>query len=92
MEVRGLEQVQTLVQFSIKPVMEPLHLLCISIDVMPAILAQAIELLSIAIHFVRSLSEGQQLPHLPVHQSLGNVVALESLLELIPSHSVPLLH
>jgi hypothetical protein len=92
MEVCGLEQVQTLIQLAIKPVTEPLHLLCISINVIPAILAQAIELLSIAIHCVRSLSEGQQLPHLPIHQSLRNVVALESLLELISSHSVPSLH
>jgi hypothetical protein len=67
MEVCGLEQVQMLVQFAIKPVTEPFHLLCISINVMPVILAQAIELLSIAIHCVRSLSEGQQLPLLPIH-------------------------
>jgi hypothetical protein len=92
MEVCGLEQVQTLIQLAIKSITEPFHLLRIGINVMPAILAQAIELLSIVIHCVRSLSEGQQLPHLPIHQSLGDVMALESLLELIPSHSVPLLH
>jgi hypothetical protein len=59
---------------------------------MPTILAQAVKLLSIAINYVRSLPEGQQLPHLPIHQSLGNAVTLEGLLELIPSHSVPSLH
>jgi hypothetical protein len=50
MEVCGLEQIQTLIQLAIKPVTEPFHLLCISINVMPTILAQAIKLLSIAVH------------------------------------------
>jgi hypothetical protein len=59
---------------------------------MPAILAQAVKLLGVVVHCVRTLPEGQQLPHLPIHQSLGNVVALEGLLEFIPSYSVPSLH
>jgi hypothetical protein len=59
---------------------------------MPAILAQAIELLCVVVHNVTSLLEGQQFPHLPIHQPLRNVVALEGLLELIPSDRRPLLH
>jgi hypothetical protein len=59
---------------------------------MPTILAQAVKLLGVAVHYVGSLTEGQQLPHLPIHQSLGSVVTLEGLLELIPSYSVPSLH
>jgi hypothetical protein len=50
MEVCGLEQIQALIQLAIKPVTEPLHLLGISINMMPTILAQDIKLLSIAIH------------------------------------------
>jgi hypothetical protein len=50
MEVCGLEQIQTLVLLAIKPITKPLQLLGISINVMPTILAQAIELLSIAVH------------------------------------------
>jgi hypothetical protein len=59
MEVCWLEQVQTLVQLAIQPVTEPLHVLNLGINVMPTILAQTVKLLSIAIHRLRSLSEGQ---------------------------------
>jgi hypothetical protein len=60
---------------------------------MPTILAKAIELLCIVIHSVGFMPEGQQFPHLPIHKPLRNVVALEGLLEFIPSNSMSsLLH
>jgi hypothetical protein len=46
MKVVGLDQVQPLIQLTIQAITEPLHLLCIGIHVMPAMLAQAIELFS----------------------------------------------
>jgi hypothetical protein len=52
--------------------------------VMPAVLAQAIELLCIVIHNVTSLPEG--------HKTFRNVVDLEGLLEFISSDCMPLLH
>jgi hypothetical protein len=52
---------------------------------MPTILAQAVKLLGVMLHRVGPLPKGQQLPHLPIHKSLGDVMALEGLLELIPS-------
>jgi hypothetical protein len=92
MEVVGLDQVQPVIQLTIQAIMEPLHILCIGIHVMLSILAHAIELLCIVIHNVNCLPEGQQFPHLPIHQPFQNVVALEGLLELIPSDRMPLLH
>jgi hypothetical protein len=47
--------------------MEPFHFVCISIYVMPTILAKVVELLGVTVHRVRSLPEGQQLPHLSIH-------------------------
>jgi hypothetical protein len=64
MEVVGLDQVQPLIQLTIQAITEPLHLLCIGVNVIPAILAQDIELLGIVIHSVTSLLEGQQFCHL----------------------------
>jgi hypothetical protein len=92
MEVVGLDQVQPLIQLTIQAITEPLHLLCIGVNVIPAVLAQDIELLGIVIHSVTSLLEGQQFCHLLIHQPLRNVVALEGLIELIPSDHMPLLH
>jgi hypothetical protein len=59
---------------------------------MSTVLAQAVELLDVTVHRIRSLPESQQLPHLSIHQSIGDVMAFESLLEIIPSYSTPSLH
>jgi hypothetical protein len=59
---------------------------------MSTILAQAVELLGVTVHRIRSMPEGQQLSHLSIHQSLGDVMTFEGLLEIIPSYSTPSLH
>jgi hypothetical protein len=59
METVWLEQVQLLIQLAIQTITKPFYFLCIGIHVMSAILTMAIKLLSILIHSVRSLFEGQ---------------------------------
>jgi hypothetical protein len=58
MEILGLEQVKSLIQLAIQPIMEPFHLLCISIYVMRTVLAKAVDLLGVMVHRIRSLPEG----------------------------------
>jgi hypothetical protein len=48
-------------------------------------LAQAIKLLGVTVQRIGPLPKGQQLPHLSIHLTLGYVVALEGLIEIIPS-------
>lgn len=55
---------------------------------MSSILVEIIKFLCISIHSVRPLFESQQLSHLPFHKSSGDVMVLESSLELIPSELV----
>jgi hypothetical protein len=54
-----------------------------------SILEKAVKLLCILIHSVITLLESKQLFHLSNHESLWDVVILESFLEFSPSNSCP---
>jgi hypothetical protein len=85
------EQHQVLTKHRVEPLMEQCNLLLISVRVVGAILREVVEPLAILVDTPRTLLQVHELLKLMGHQTRGDVMSTEGLVELGPRHLVAVL-
>jgi len=78
------DKIKTFPELGIETAAETIPLLGITISMITSILAQVIKNLCILHHRAGSLCQCQELIHLPVHESFGNMMRLEGGPEFVP--------
>ena len=73
----GADNIEALPKLGVETAAEMIMLLGITISMIASILAQMVENLCILQHHAGSLCQCQELIHLPVHESLGNMMRPE---------------
>ena len=83
-EVIWADKVEALPELGIETAVETIPLLGITISMIARVLAQVVENLCILQHRAGSLCQCQELIHLPVHESFGNMMHPEGRPKFVP--------